>query len=177
MKSKSIKLTISALCLALSLLLPFLTGQIPQIGSVLSPMHIPVLICGFICGGPYGLVVGFLAPIIRYFLFGMPPIFPVGIAMAFELAAYGLVSGILYRSLPKKNQFIYVSLVGAMLIGRIVWGISRFLMAIWFGVDFSFTLFLSGAFITALPGILLHILIIPPILISIRKAGVLENEC
>jgi riboflavin transporter FmnP len=175
MKSKSNKLTISALFLD-CLFLPFLTGQIPQIGSVLSPMHIPVLICGFICGGPYGLVVGFLAPIIRYFLFGMPPIFPVGIAMAFELAAYGLASGILYRSLPRKNRFIYVSLVGAMLIGRIVWGISRFLMAIWFGVDFSFALFLGGAFITALPGILLHILIIPPILISLRKARVLENE-
>ena len=79
----------AALCLALCMVLPFLTGQIPQIGSALSPMHIPALLCGFICGWPYALVVGFAAPLLRFMLFGMPPLFPTGTAMAFELAAYG----------------------------------------------------------------------------------------
>lgn len=96
------KITFAGMFLALALLLPFLTGQIPQIGNALSPMHIPVLLCGFVCGGPLGLVVGFIAPLLRYMLFGMPPIFPTGIAMAFELAIYGLAAGLLYKRLPKK---------------------------------------------------------------------------
>ena len=97
------KLVYSALCLALCMVLPFLTGQIPEIGSALSPMHIPVLLCGFICGGPWGMVVGLTAPLLRFALFGMPPLFPTGLAMAFELAAYGLFSGLLYKWLPKRT--------------------------------------------------------------------------
>ena len=62
----------AALCLALCLYLPFLTGQIPQIGKALSPMHIPVLLCGFLCGWPYALAVGFIAPFLRFLLFHMP---------------------------------------------------------------------------------------------------------
>ena len=96
------KVITSGVCLALCLLLPFLTGQIPQVGSMLCPMHIPVLICGLACGWPYGLVVGLIAPIFRSLLFGMPPLFPTATAMAFELAAYGAISGILYLLLPKK---------------------------------------------------------------------------
>ena len=90
----------AALCLALCLYLPFLTGQIPQIGKALSPMHIPVLLCGFLCGWPYALAVGFIAPFLRFLLFHMPEM-PMGIAMAFELAAYGLLASLLYRALPK----------------------------------------------------------------------------
>ena len=108
MKVNLKKLVLAGVFLALCLLLPFVTGQIPQIGAALSPMHIPVLLCGFVCGWPYGLVVGFVAPLLRFMLFGMPPIFPTGIAMAFELAAYGALTGILYRLLPKKTPYIYV---------------------------------------------------------------------
>ena len=114
----------AALCLALCLYLPFLTGQIPQIGKALSPMHIPVLLCGFLCGWPYALAVGFIAPFLRFLLFHMPEM-PMGIAMAFELAAYGLLASLLYRALPKKPGNVYVSLIGAMLGGRIVWGVAR----------------------------------------------------
>ena len=98
-----IQLVTAALCLALCMVLPFLTGQIPQIGSALSPMHIPVLMCGFLCAPAYAAAVGFIAPLLRFALFGMPPIFPTGVAMCFELATYGLVAGVLYRRLPKKN--------------------------------------------------------------------------
>ena len=114
----------AALCLALCLYLPFLTGQIPQIGKALSPMHIPVLLCGFLCGWPYALAVGFIAPFLRFLLFHMPEM-PMGISMAFELAAYGLLASLLYRALPKKPGNVYVSLIGAMLGGRIVWGVAR----------------------------------------------------
>ena len=112
------KLTYSALFLALCLVLPFLTGQIPNIGSMLSPMHIPVLLCGMVCGWPWGLLVGFIAPIMRSLLFGMPPMFPTAISMAFELAAYGAISGILYKVLPKKPTYTYLSLIVAMIGGR-----------------------------------------------------------
>jgi len=175
MKMDIKKLSFSAICLALCILLPFLTGQIPQIGSMLSPMHIPVLLCGFICGWPYGLAVGFIAPLLRFALFSMPPIFPTGIAMSFELAAYGIAAGILYKRLPKTMPYTYVSLIGAMLIGRIVWGVVRFFMAIMFNINFSFALFISGAFLTAIPGIICHILIIPPIVLALKKAGLMLN--
>ena len=108
-KKTTLKLVYAAVCLALAMLLPLLTGQIQQIGNALCPMHIPVILCGFLCGWPYGLIVGFIAPILRFFVFGMPPLMPMGIAMAFELAAYGCISGFLYRQLPKTNFNIYIS--------------------------------------------------------------------
>jgi riboflavin transporter FmnP len=175
MKRNIKKLCAAAVCLALSLALPFLTGQLPQIGSMLSPMHIPVLLGGFICGWPYGLVIGFVAPLLRFALFGMPPIFPVGIAMSFELAAYGAAAGILYQLLPKKIPNVYVSLISAMLIGRIIWGTVMFLLSAVFGLNFTFTAFLSGAFINAVPGIICHIAIIPPLVIALKKAGFILN--
>ncbi|MFT3984777.1 MAG: ECF transporter S component [Lachnospiraceae bacterium] len=176
MNQKTKKITLSGVCLALCLLLPFLTGQIPEIGSVLSPMHIPVLLCGFLCGWQYGLVVGFIAPLLRFLLFQMPPIFPIGTAMAFELAAYGTVTGLLYRRLPKKNINIYIVLITAMLIGRIVWGCAQLILSGITQNPFTWQAFISGAFITAIPGIIIHILIIPPIVIALRKTGLLEDE-
>ena len=94
------RMVFAALCLALALVLPFLTGQIPQVGSALCPMHIPVLLCGFLCGWPWGLAVGFIAPLLRSVIFGMPPMVPAAVAMAFELATYGAVAGFLYRKFP-----------------------------------------------------------------------------
>lgn len=112
----------SAVCLALCLVLPFLTGQIPQIGNTLSPMHIPVLLCAFLCGPWYAAIIGAIAPLLRFMLFGMPPLFPTGVAMCFELFTYGAVAGIMYRLLPRKALHVYVSLITAMIAGRIVWG-------------------------------------------------------
>ena len=113
------KLTYSALYLAIALVLPFLTGQIPEIGSMLCPMHIPALLCGFVCGWPWGLAVGFVSPLLRSLLFGMPTAYTAA-AMAFELAAYGAVSGILYRIFPRRNWSVYVTLIAAMIVGRLV---------------------------------------------------------
>lgn len=170
MKKNVRNLCLSAVCLALCMVLPFLTGQIPQIGSVLSPMHIPVLMCGLLCGWPYGLVIGFIAPLLRFVLFGMPPIMPTGLAMMFELAAYGAFSGLLLKFLPNKLPCLYVSLIGAMLGGRIVWGIVRFVLGQVVGPAFTFSAFLSGAFVSAIPGIICHILLIPPVVIGVRRA-------
>lgn len=168
MNNKIVKLSLSGMFLALCMVLPMLTGQIPQIGMMLGPMHIPVLLCGFICGWQYGLGVGFIAPLLRFVIFGMPPIFPMGLSMAFELAVYGLIAGLLYSRLPKKIPTIYVTLIAAMLCGRLVWGAASYLFFSLAGKSFSFAMFLSGAFTTAVPGIILHIVLIPLIVIAWR---------
>ena len=170
------KLTFSALFLALALVLPFLTGQIPQIGRMLSPMHIPVLLCGFVCGWPYGLAVGFLSPLLRFLLFSMPPIFPEGLSMAFELAAYGLFAGLFYRLFPKKIPYIYLNLILSMLLGRVVWGLVRWILAGVTNTSFTFALFLAGGFTNAVPGIICHILLIPLVVIALRKSRLMLNQ-
>ncbi len=162
------KLCLSGMFLALCVVLPFFTGQIPDIGKMLSPMHIPVFLCGFFCGPVYGATIGFIAPLLRFLIFTTPVIFPGGISMAFELASYGAVVGALYRSFPPKAGFTYLALVCAMLAGRVVWGSMRFILAGLSESSFSFSMFLSGAFLNALPGIIVHIAIIPVIVVSVR---------
>ena len=164
------KLAIAAVCLALCLVLPFLTGQIPEIGSMLSPMHIPVLLCGFVCGPAWAAVVGAVAPLLRFLLFGMPPLFPAGVAMCVELATYGAVSGVLYRVLPRKPLSVYASLLCAMLAGRIVWGVVRVALTGLTGSAFTWSAFMAGAFTQAIPGIILHIVLIPVIVLALQKA-------
>ena len=164
------KIVLAAVCLALCMVLPFLTGQIPEIGQALSPMHIPVLLCGFICGPVWAALIGAVAPLLRFALFGMPPLFPAGAAMCFELAVYGLVSGLLYGLLPKKKASIYISLLTAMLVGRIIWGAVRMIISDVSGSAFTWAAFLSGAFTSAIPGIILHIVLIPLLVIALERA-------
>ena len=176
MKTVTIKkLVYSAICLALALVLPFLTAQIPQIGQMLCPMHIPVLLCGFLCGWPWGLAVGFIAPLLRSVTLGMPPLFPTATAMAFELAAYGALAGILYAKLPKKPLYTYVALLLAMLGGRVVWGLVMFALTGISDTTFSLSAFVMGAFANAIPGIVLHIVLIPVIVLALRKARLTLN--
>jgi predicted membrane protein len=157
------------MCLALCLLLPFLTGQIPQIGSALCPMHLPVLLAGFLCGPWWALVTGLTAPLLRNLLFSMPPLL-TAIAMSFELGTYGVVSGLLYRRLPKNLAGIYISLITAMITGRIVWGIVRVAMTGMAGEAFTWAMFLAGAFTTAIPGIIIQLILIPVLVTAIKKS-------
>ena len=170
MDKKNRRLAYSALFLALALVLPFLTGQIPTIGKALSPMHIPVMLCGFLCGPLWGAAVGAVAPLLRSVLFGMPAMFPGGVAMTFELATYGVLSGWLYRLLPRKPWSIYVSLLVAMVCGRLVWGAARFALAGLSGSEFPFSAFLAGAVTGAVPGIILHIVLIPLLVMGLERA-------
>lgn len=174
--SSTKKLVLNALFLALGLVLPFLTGQIPQFGNMLLPMHIPVLLCGFVCGWPSGLAVGLITPILRSVLFGMPPMFPYAIAMAFELAAYGCISGFLYKLFPKKNVYIYVTLIIAMIGGRIVWGIVSYFLYGLGETAFTFSIFLTGGFVKALPGIVLQLILIPIIVIALKRTSLIKHE-
>lgn len=171
------KMVLSALLLAIGLVLPFLTGQIPEIGSALLPMHIPVLICGFICGWQWGLIVGLIMPLLRFLLFGFPPIYPNGIAMTFELATYGAVSGLLYSFFKKKTIGIYISLITAMLVGRVVWGMVRVVLLGFSDTEvFTWAIFVADAFINAIPGIVLQIVLIPLLIMSINKITSYEKE-
>lgn len=166
-------LTASAMCLALCLVLPFLTGQIPQIGSSLLPMHIPVLLCGYLCGPWWALLVGCAAPLLRYALFGMPPLLTAA-AMSFELAAYGAVCGLLYRKLPKSTFSIYLSLIISMISGRILWGIVMVVLTGTGISGFTWAMFLAGAFTNAIPGIVLQLILIPILVGSLKKANYIE---
>ncbi len=169
-------LVLSAFFVALGLVMPFLTGQIPAIGSKLLPMHIPVLLCGFVLGGPAGLVVGFIVPLFRSLLFGMPPMFPTALAMAFELATYGLLTGLLYRLLPKKPIHVLTTLILSMIGGRIVWGVVSFVLLRLSGSAFTWKIFVAGAFVNALPGIILQIVLIPLIVLALQRARLLQHE-
>ena len=165
---------LAALFLALAFVLPMLTGHVPQIGAMLCPMHFPVLLAGFVLGGPWGLAVGFIAPLLRSVLFGMPPMFPTAVSMAFELATYGLVSGLMYRRVKHTLPMTFVTLLTAMVAGRIVWGVVRFVLAGLTGSSFPFSAFLAGALLNALPGIIAQLILIPLILTALQKAKVLE---
>lgn len=170
-----LNLTLAAMFLAVGLLLPFLTGQIKQIGNMLLPMHIPVIMCGLICGWKYGLGVGFVTPILRYFLFGMPVLYPNGIAMAFELATYGLVVGLLYsRSRWKCIISLYRSMIIAMIAGRIVWGIAEIFLLGLGENGFTWEAFMAGAFLNAFPGIILQLVFIPAMMLVLNKTGLVK---
>lgn len=163
-------LVFAAVCLALCMVLPLLTGQIREIGKALCPMHLPVLLCGFLCGPWWAMVVGFVAPLLRFALFSMPQLLPTGLAMCFELAAYGLFSGLLYGLLPKRQLSVYVTLVLSMILGRIVWGVASFLIYLAMGNAFSWAIFVAGAFYDAVPGILVQIVLIPVLVFALKKA-------
>ncbi len=176
-KIKLKKLVLSAMFLALGLVLPFLTGQIPEIGKTLLPMHIPVLLCGMICGWQYGLTVGGVTPILRSLIFSQPILYPTAVAMAFELATYGIVAALLYRAFKKNLPLsLYGSLIGAMLAGRIVLGIANTILFAINGNTYTFALFLAGAFTNALPGIAVQLILIPATMLALWQTKLAPIE-
>ena len=177
LSTRTKNLTVSAMMIALGMVLPFLTGQIPQIGAMLLPMHIPVFLCGLICGWQYGAVVGFILPLLRSVTFGMPALYPMAIAMSFELMTYGLVSGLLYgRSRWQCVIALYRSMLAAMVAGRIVWGVAEVILLGLGGSAFTFEAFLAGALLNAIPGIILQLILIPAIMVALNKTGLVKFQ-
>ena len=169
------KLILSAMFLAIGMVLPFLTGQIPQVGNMMLPMHIPVLLCGLICGWQYGAVLGFILPLVRYLVFGMPVLFPTGTAMAFELMTYGLVIGLIYSfSRWKCIISLYRALIGAMIAGRIVWAAAQMILLGVSGGTFTMKMFLAGAFFNAVPGIIIQLVLIPTVMVALGRTGLVH---
>lgn len=166
---KNLRMILAALFLALGYLLPYLTGQMPEIGKMLCPMHIPVLLCGYLCGWPWGLAVGVLAPLLRAVTVGTPILFPSAVCMAVELAVYGVLTGILHRIFPAKKGYLYASLPLAMVGGRLVWGVMMALCLGIAGKSFGWNAFLAGAVTGALPGIFLQLLLVPPLVMLLER--------
>ncbi len=171
-KENTKKLVLSALFLALGAVLPFLTMQIKEIGDSLLPMHIPVMLCGVICGWQYGAAIGFILPLLRGIIFGMPPLYPNALWMACELLTYGLVIGFMYRLLPKKFPYIYIALITSMLCGRIVWGIVKALLLTGGNSPFTFAAFWTGGFVDAALGIALQLIIVPLVVKVLKRAEI-----
>lgn len=177
MKQSVKNLTLSAMFMAIGMILPFFTGQIPQIGKMLLPMHLPVFLCGLICGWQYGAVVGFVLPLLRCAVFGMPVFFPTALAMAFELLTYGFVAGFLYgHSRWQCVIALYRSLIAAMLAGRAVWGIVQVIFLGIGGNAFTWEAFMAGAFLNAVPGIILQLVFIPVVMVALHRTGLVQFQ-
>lgn len=175
MNKKTKSITLSALFLALGLVLPLLTGQLKALGNAFLPMHLPVLLCGLIVGPVQGLIVGAILPVLRHFSFGMPPLYPTAISMAFELATYGFVVGFVYGNSKWKCIIaLYESLIIAMIAGRVVWGIVQTILLGINGQVFSFQMFIAGAFLNAIPGIVLQLVFIPSFMLALHKTGLVK---
>ena len=174
MMTKTKRLVTGAFMLALVMVLPFVTMQIPLLGVMLSPMHIPALLTGFLCGPVLGLLIGFLMPLLRSVLFGMPVFYPNAVSMAFELATYGFVSGFIYHRYKSQNiKKVYITLLLSMLLGRIVCGVTRVIMLNVAHTPFSWQIFITDGFIRAVPAILLQLILIPLILDRLDQAHIL----
>ncbi|WP_129723848.1 ECF transporter S component [Xylanivirga thermophila] len=164
--NKTSNLVKASFFLALGIIIPYIFHLAGIGGSILLPMHIPVLLCGFLLGTRYGLIVGFITPFLNSLLTGMPPIYPMALAMAFELATYGAISGYTYKS---KHLNVYLSLIIAMLAGRAVYGIVNYILLATKGEEFLFKAFLVSSFVKPIWGIIIQIAIIPFIVKMLEK--------
>ena len=162
------KTVISAMLIAIGVVLPLMFHSIPNAGRVFLPMHIPVLLAGIICGFPYGIITGILTPLLSHFTTGMPPAAFLP-PMACELAAYGAVSSLLIKYARVKSIYlnIYIALIGAMLFGRVFYGVLNAL--IFNAGKYSMGMWFSAAFVTALPGIAVQLVFIPVVVIALKK--------
>lgn len=178
MRDKNLKNTVlSAMFLAIGIILPFFTSHIKEIGDTLLPMHIPAMLCGFICGPWYGLAVGFLIPVLKSVISSMPPIYPNAVWMALELATYGFVTGFLYRLKKKPSMlYTYICLITAMLAGRIVWGVAKAVLLSIGGKAFGISAFVAGGFVDAIPGIIIQLVLIPVLLKVLDKNEVAKYD-
>lgn len=168
-------MTLAAMFLGIGFVLPMFTSQIKEVGDTLLPMHIPVMLCGLICGRKYGLFVGLILPLLRGFIFGMPPLYPNAVWMAIELATYGFVIGFIYFRISHKNpSSVYISLIAAMILGRIAWGISKAVLMGLNGKVFTVSMFIAGGFIDAAPGIILQLVLIPLVMAMLNKRRALK---
>ena len=164
------KMVLCAACIALCYILPVALHPV-GLGGVLSPMHLPVLLCGLVCGWGYGAVCGVIGPVVSHLLSGMPPVNAL-VSMIPELMVYGLVTGLCMRYIRtgKLVADLYIALSIAMLLGRIVGGIAKALFYLGGGKSFGIALWVSGYFVETLPGILVQLLLIPVLVLALTRA-------
>ncbi|NCA92532.1 ECF transporter S component [bacterium] len=170
-------IVLTALFVAIGVLLPIAFHTINMFGIIFLPMHIPVILCGFICGPLLGGVAAIIIPLLSSAITGMPVIYPVAVVMVFELVTYAVVSGTMLRALKKINLIfaLYLSLFCAMLLGRAVLGAVSFLLYGVLGNGYTFSGFIMSAFVTALPGIIIQLVIIPWLYFFLKKAKLIKD--
>lgn len=170
------KCVTTAVLMALCVILPMALHFIPNAGVLLSPMHLPVLLCGFICGWPYGLACGLIGPLLSGMITGMPPMGPVLYGMMIELAVYGLVSGLLMKFIHTGKAILdlYICLIIAMLAGRIVGGLAKAL--VFSAGSYSFKAWATAYFVSSLPGIVLQLILIPILYLALQKAHLVTSR-
>ena len=178
MKNTSLKkLIFSAIFLAIGFILPMFIGQIPTIGKMLLPMHIPIFLCAMICDYKYGAIIGFILPILRSLLFSVPVMYPTAIAVAFEMSVYGLITGLIFGLCKKKNIIsIYTSMLPAMLLGRIVRCFAEIILLNIKGNPFIWKTFATTTILNSTPGIILQLILIPAVMLALKKAKVINFE-
>lgn len=167
-------LVTSGMCVALAIVLPMAFHMIPDAGKVFLPMHIPVLLCGLLCGPVYGLGCGILVPLLSHLFTGMPPTAMLP-SMLCELAAYGMLSGILIRVIRTKWNLLnlYTALIGAMICGRIINGVLNAL--IFNAGKYSMEMWLTASFLQAIPGIVIQLALIPLLVLALQKARLADR--
>lgn len=169
-KMSSVKrICIAAICVALCYLLPVVLHPL-GLGTLISPMHIPVLLCGIVCGAGYGLLCGILGPALSSVLSSMPPASML-MSMIPELAVYGLVTGLCMRFIRTKHLSadLYIALSVAMVLGRIAGGIAKAFVYMGGGKSFTLALWVSSYFVGTLPGIITHLILIPLLVLTLMK--------
>ena len=162
------KLVFTAVCAALCLVLPMAFHTVPNAGTIFLPMHIPVLLCGLICGWPYGGVCGLIGPLISSLVTGMPPAAMLP-SMMVECCAYGFTAGLLMKYVHTKRAVadLYISLVSAMVVGRAVAGFAK---AWIFTPGISPFAWVTTSLVTGIPGIVIQLLLMPMIVLALTKA-------
>ena len=176
MKTNSIKkLCLTAVFIAMCVILPMAFHSV-GLGSTFAPMHIPVLMCGLVCGGGYGLLCGMIGPVLSSVLTGMPGTAML-VSMVPELMTYGLVTGLLMGKVKTGKLYadLYICLGAAMILGRVVAGIAKMLLYMG-GEGYSIGVWISAHFVTAAPGIICHLVVIPILVSTLMRAKLLPKR-
>ena len=168
------KLVLTAVCAALCIVVPMAFHSIPNAGQVFLPMHIPVLLCGMLCGWPYGLACGLIGPALSSLLTGMPlpAVLP---GMMVECAVYGCASGVLAHFVRTGNRYadLYICLIPSMLLGRVISGIVK---AWILTPGLSLTAWATASFVTGLPGIVLQLVVLPLVYNALIRARLVPQR-
>ena len=168
------RLTLTALCIALCVVVPMAFHVIPNAGAVMLPMHIPVLLCGLVCGWQYGLLCGIMGPLVSSVMTGMPPAAMLP-GMMVECGMYGCVGGLLMERIRTGSLYadLYICLPAAMLAGRVISGVVKALILT---PGLSFTAWATASFVTALPGISIQLILLPTLIVALTRASLIPGR-
>lgn len=164
-KITTMEIVLGGMLLASGLLLPMVFHLFGLTGQVALPMHIPVLIGGFFLSPPLALFLGIITPLVSSVLTGMPVLFPMAVIMMFELGTYAFSASLFAR---KMKLPAVTSLILAMIAGRIAAGVTVAMLVQLFGVKMNPVLYIKGAVITGIPGIIIQLIFIPSLIIAIK---------